>query len=113
MIRFNHGWPFNQKTKKGPKFKNKKHVYDGIEFASGIEVTRYRELKLLEQARKIRNIEVHPRFELQEAIIHPYYGLKKDGSPKSSGKSHYTADFRYFDREICIIVVEELTTLRE
>ena len=41
---------------------------DGIKFASGAEAQRYCELKLLEKAGEIYDLEVHPRIQLQEAL---------------------------------------------
>src|SRR3990167_9782276 len=49
---------------------------DGIRFASKKEAHRYAELKLLEKAGEIRDLELQPRFplEVQGAVIAEYRG---------------------------------------
>lgn len=66
------------------KFGNKKTEIDGILFDSKRESSRYLELKLLEKAGVIYNLELQKRFEI---------------APKSShGKAlHYIADFVYME----------------
>jgi hypothetical protein len=44
------------------KFGSKKKVIDGYKFLSLLEAKRYGELKLLERAGEIKNLEVHPRY---------------------------------------------------
>lgn len=46
------------------KYKARKTVVDGITFDSKKEAARYRELKLLEWAGKIRNLELQKKFVL-------------------------------------------------
>ena len=55
-------------------------------FDSAKEAQRYRELKLLERAKEISNLELQPRFLLQESF-------RKNG--KTYRKIEYVADFRY------------------
>ena len=69
----------------------KKHKYfacptivDGIKFASAKEARRYGELKLLQLAGKISELELQPRFKL---VI----------------EETYVADFRYFENGETII----------
>lgn len=50
--------------KKPHKFKAKPRRVDGIYFASELEVKRYGELKLLERAKQIETLRVHPVFHL-------------------------------------------------
>lgn len=57
------------------------HV-DGIRFASKKEARRYLELKLLERAGKIKNLELQPRFDF---VIN------------GVNCGFYKADFRYFE----------------
>lgn len=49
---------------KPSKFLNKKTVVDGIEFDSLKESRRYGQLRLLERAGEITNLEVHPKYVL-------------------------------------------------
>ena len=47
------------------KYKNKKIEVDGIEFDSMLEARKYSELKLLQRARKIKDLRRQVSFELQ------------------------------------------------
>ena len=71
------------------KYYNKKVVIDGIKFDSIAEGSRYKELKLLERAGEISNLELQPKFLLQE-------GFKKNG--KTYRKIEYIADFMYEEK---------------
>lgn len=66
------------------KYNNVATMLDGYRFDSKMEATRYSELKLLNRAGKIGEIEVHPKFPL---VVN---GTKV---------CTYEADFRYFDKE--------------
>lgn len=46
------------------KYGNIKEEVDGYTFDSRKEAARYRELRLLEQAGEIHDLEVHPKYEL-------------------------------------------------
>lgn len=50
---------------KRPKYGNKRVTVDGINFASQREAKRYGELKLLERAGQIQNLQLQPRFPLK------------------------------------------------
>ena len=63
-------------------------------FDSAKEAQRYRELKLLERAGEISNLELQPRFLLQESF-------KKNG--KIYRKIEYIADFKYIEKDKTII----------
>ena len=71
------------------KYKNKKTQVDMYIFDSAKEAQRYRELKLLERAKEISNLELQPRFLLQESF-------KKNG--KTYRKIEYVADFKYIEK---------------
>lgn len=73
------------------KYNAKKTVVDGIEFDSLREADRYCELKLLEKAKEIRNLELQPRFLLQEKF--------KDKQGVTHRKIEYVADFMYVDND--------------
>ncbi|MEK6883265.1 MAG: DUF1064 domain-containing protein [Nanoarchaeota archaeon] len=71
------------------KYKNIRTKYDGINFASKKEKIRYQELKLLEKASKIEDLELQPEFTLQI------------GFTDRDGNKHrpivYRADFTYLE----------------
>ena len=71
------------------KYKNKKTQVDMYIFDSAKEAKRYRELKLLEMVGEISNLELQPRFLLQESF-------KKNG--KTYRKIEYVADFKYIEK---------------
>lgn len=73
------------------KYNAKKTVVDGIEFDSLREADRYCELKLLEKANEIRNLELQPRFLLQDKF--------KDKMGTTHRKIEYVADFLYIDKQ--------------
>ena len=70
------------------KYGNIKTEVDGIKFDSKAEARRYSELKLLEKAGEISNLELQPRYDI-----------------KIGGKyiAHYKADFRYFTAEEAVV----------
>lgn len=76
------------------KYRNKKVIIDGKEFDSIQESKRYKELKLLLKAGKISNLELQPRFLLQESF-------RKNG--KTFRKIEYIADFQYIENEKKIV----------
>lgn len=83
------------------KYGNHKTEIDGIVFDSLLEAKRYGELKMMERAGMIHNLELQPRFELQQAF-------KKNG--KSYRKIEYVADFSYWQNGQ--MIVEDTKGLR-
>lgn len=81
------------------KYRNKKVVVDGIEFDSKKEANRYKELKLLEKAGEIKDLELQKVFELIPSF-------KKNG--KTYRKTTYKADFSYFDTKEGKYIVEDV-----
>lgn len=75
------------------KYRNTPTVIDGIRFDSQAEGRRYSQLKLLEKAGEIKNIELQPKFPME-------VNGKKVG--------RYTADFAYHDRATGKQVVEDV-----
>lgn len=73
------------------KYRAKKTIIDGIKFDSKREADRYCELKLLEKAKEIRNLELQPRFLLQDKF--------KDKMGTTHRKIEYVADFMYIDKD--------------
>lgn len=76
------------------KYRNKKVQVDMYVFDSIAEAKRYKELKLLERAGKISNLELQPHFLLQESF-------KKNG--KTYRKVEYIADFKYIENGRMIV----------
>lgn len=71
------------------KYNNKKTQIDMYVFDSAKEAKRYKELKLLERAGEISNLELQPHFLLQESF------RKND---KTYRKIEYVADFKYIEK---------------
>ena len=68
------------------KYKNTKVVIDGHTFDSKKEAKRYSELKLMQKAGIIKDLELQPKFLLQ-----PKFKLNN----KTERAIYYIADFRY------------------
>ena len=77
------------------KYNAKKTVVDGITFDSKKEAARYAQLKLLEKAEVIYNLELQPRFLLQDKFRYKGEAFRK---------VEYIADFRYTDKTGATIV---------
>ena len=88
------------------KLGNRKVSFDGIEFASRRECNRYCELKILERAGKIKNLELQKRYKLIPAYYEvvetgEFYKVgSKKGQPKTKKvcveqAADYIADFVY------------------
>ena len=71
------------------KYNAQKTEINGIIFDSKREAERYLELLALQQAGEITLLEIHPRFELQQAF--------KDSNGKRQRAITYEADFEYMD----------------
>ena len=76
------------------KYNNKKTQIDMYVFDSVAEAKRYKELKLLERAGEISNLELQPRFILQDSF-------KKNG--RTYRKIEYVADFKYIEKGKIIV----------
>lgn len=81
------------------KYHNKKTVIDGITFDSKRESQRYCELKLLQRAGKICDIELQPTFVLQDKFT--------KGNTKYQ-PIKYKADFAYYDLTNRVKVIEDV-----
>ena len=83
------------------KHGNRKTVVDGIEFDSAKEARRYCELKLMERAGQIEDLQLQKEFELIPAQYETFerYGKKgqrlKDGKRCIEKSCVYKADFVY------------------
>lgn len=76
------------------KYGSVRVVVDGIAFASKAEARRYGELKLLYEARRISDLQVHPRFDLVP-------GVTLDGRRRPPMR--YTGDFAYWEGDERIV----------
>ena len=81
------------------KYHNKKTFIDGIKFDSKLEAERYAQLKMMERAGVIRDLELQPEYELIPSF-------KKDG--KTWRKTVYKADFRYILAEDDKTIIEDV-----
>lgn len=91
---------YKQLQQKGnSKYKNKKVLFDGIEFDSKKECNRYIDLKLLERQGLIKDLRKQVGFELQ-----PSY--KKSG--KTIRPIYYIADFVYIDVKTGKTIIEDV-----
>ena len=73
------------------KYGNEYTAIDNIVFASKKEAKRYQELILLQRGRKIWNLAVHPRFELQGKFV--------DNMGNKQRAITYEADFAYYEMD--------------
>lgn len=76
-------------TPKRSKFGNIKKVVDNIQFDSSAEARRYIELKAMQSAGQIANLELQPNYVLLEKFT--------DATGRKYRALTYTADFRYLD----------------
>ncbi len=84
----------NRQTQSLSKYMNLKVKSDGYVFDSKKEYARYKELSLLLQAKKIKELEVHPRFLLQEGFY--------DKEGKKQLPIYYEADFKYMEKQMVV-----------
>lgn len=82
------------KAPRGNKFSAEKVRMDGHTFDSKKEAARYRQLRALEAAGQIRDLELHPVFKI---VIEGRPLLIKSGHYRNGRAARYTADFRYVD----------------
>lgn len=81
------------------KYHNTKTVADGIKFDSKLEAERYAQLKILERAGVIMELELQPSFDLLPSF-------RKNG--KTWRKTVYKADFRYILAKDDRIIIEDV-----
>lgn len=99
------------------KYGNKKVEIDGIEFDSKKEARRYWELKLLQRAGKISDLQLQREFELIPAQYETYPRYGKTGKRLQDGKRciekscTYKADFCYMQDGK--LVVEDVKGYRD
>ena len=81
------------------KYHNTKTVADGIKFDSKLEAERYEQLKMMERAGIIRDLELQPEYELIPSF-------RKNG--KTWRRTLYKADFRYILAEDDSYIIEDV-----
>ena len=81
------------------KYHNKKTVAYGIKFDSKLEAERYSQLKMMERAGVIRDLELQPEYELIPSF-------RKNG--KTWRRTLYKADFRYILAEDDSYIIEDV-----
>lgn len=105
-------WPFHRH-----KFNATRTVVEGVSFASKREAKRYGQLKALEKAGKIRDLELQPKFVFQSRqliatdLSMPEHDtrsvlIRSDRYPNGRVAS-YKADFRYIDVATGESIVED------
>lgn len=84
------------------KYHNRKVVVDGIKFDSIHEANRYKELKLMEQAGEIHDLQLQVKFKLIPTQREWTDETTKTGKPKKGKliekEASYIADFVYKNR---------------
>lgn len=106
---------------KTSKYKNTKYTYLGIKFDSLKECRRYTELRMLEKAGKIKDLELQKAYELIPAQYEETEEIYTKGAHKGMPKQgklleracYYVADFYYVDCETKQAVVEDVKGYRE
>lgn len=99
------------------KYGNRKVTIDGIEFDSAKEARRYSELKLLQRAGQIEQLELQKEFELIPAQYETFERYGKTGKRLQDGKRciekscTYKADFVY--KKDGRLVVEDVKGYRD
>jgi len=79
--------------------------YAGIKFDSRREYDRYMDLRLMEMAGEVKDIEVHPRFPIVIAGI----PIKMRSARYPNGRTlTYVADFRYLDVKSEETIIEDV-----
>lgn len=86
------------------KYHNKIVEIDNIKFASKKEAKRYTELKWLEKAKLIKDLELQKSFELQPKYV--------NNNREHIRAINYVADFFYYDNEKKIYIVEDTKGFR-
>ena len=90
------------------KYGNKKTNLDGVFFDSKKEARRYAELKMLQRAGVISDLELQKEFELIPAQYENGDGKSKKTRGKCLERAvKYKADFCYYDNEKKQLVVED------
>lgn len=82
------------------KYKSKQTIVDGIKFQSKLESERFQQLKLLQKAHEITDLQCQKEFQIFEGYINCYTGEKHKSR-------YYVADFFYLDLRSKQWIVED------
>lgn len=85
------------------KYRAQATEVDGIRFSSKAEAARFLELKLLEKAGEVRELELQPRFTLCAPVGH---------SRVPTRVCDYVADFRYREGPRGMLVIEDVKGMK-
>ena len=99
----------------GGKFHNKKVTLEGETFDSKREASRWLELKMLQRAGRISNLERQKKFVLIPAQYEPEITGPRGGKKKGrllEREVAYIADFVYWDEEEKEFVIEDAKGVR-
>ena len=86
------------------KYRNTKVIYDGFKFDSKKEAKRWEQLKLLEKAKEITELQRQKKF-----ILQPSY---TNNLGKHIREISYIADFFYYDNKQKIYIVEDVKGIK-
>ena len=99
----------------GGKFHNKKVTLEGETFDSKREASRWLELKMLQRAGRISNLERQKKFVLIPAQYEPEITGPRGGKKKGrllEREVAYIADFVYLDEGTGLLTVEDTKGVR-
>ena len=94
-------WEELHGQKRSPRVQSTRTQVDGITFQSAREARRYEELRLLERAGEIRDLQRQVRHELAPSVL-----LR--GARRRSPGVDYVADFTYVDMRTGRKVIEDV-----
>lgn len=104
--------PATKASQKPNKFNAQPTTLDGVLFDSGAEARRYSELRLLEHAGEITDLELQPVYELQPTLKIKKVVVTPTGRKRTRTRTvrpiTYRADFRYTDAATGEVVVEDV-----
>jgi hypothetical protein len=87
-------------SKRTHKYGAKPTIIDGVRFASKAEARRYQELRLLEKAGEVKELELQPKFPLHVPV--------KGRANLFQQVAFYVADFRYRRGPRGVLVIEDV-----
>jgi hypothetical protein len=93
----------NTNVYKKNKYSNKKVIIDNIKFDSKREAARYKQLIILESSGKIVDLELQPKYILQESFKY---------NDQTIRAITYSADFRYIDVSSGQLIVEDVKGMK-
>jgi len=86
------------RRKKGGRYNKTVVEVDNIKFDSKIEAARYSQLILMQKAGEIEQLELQPKFIIQQSVK-----IKLNGKVKTQLMIKYIADFKYIENGKIIV----------